>query len=92
VSAKNSGGGFGLWANSTDGTAVYGSSTDGMAIVGVSKTQDAINGTSSSTQHAGVSANNNGGGNALWAQASSPGFAGYFNGNVQINGNHQANQ
>src|SRR5579875_1529764 len=95
VSANNKGGGYGQWANSQDGTAVYGISVNGMAVVGVSQTQDAINGTSSAPQHAGVSANNNGGGYGLWANSpdgtaiygqGNP--AGYFKGDVHVTGTH----
>jgi hypothetical protein len=55
----------------------------GWAVQATSKTQDAINATSSSPQHAGVSANNTGGGFGVWAQAKT---AGQFNGNVNVNG------
>jgi hypothetical protein len=69
--------GAGVRGQSNNGTGVYGTSTNGSGVVGVSQTQDAINGTSSSPQHAGVSANNNGGGFGLWAKAK---IAGYFYG------------
>ncbi len=68
----------------------------GWAVAAVSATEDAINSTSSAPSHAGVSANNNGGGFGLWA--SSPGeggvgvygtgakYAGQFDGTLQVNG------
>jgi hypothetical protein len=83
ISANNTAGGFGLWASSPSGTAVRASSATGIAIIGVSESQDAINGTSSSPQHAGVSANNTGEGYGLWAKATT---AGRFEGNVEITG------
>ena len=54
-------------------TGVSGISTNGIGIVGVSQAQDAINGTSASSQHAGVSANNTGGGYGLWASSTGVG-------------------
>jgi|SRR5579883_1652685 len=87
--------GPGVVGQSDNGTGVYGTSTNGMAVVGVSQTQDAINGTSSAPQHAGVSANNNGGGYGLWANSpdgtaiygqGNP--AGYFKGDVHVTGTH----
>jgi hypothetical protein len=75
--------GNGVAGFSETGTGVNGSSTNGRGIVGVSQTQDAINGTSAAPTHAGVSANNTGGGYGLWAQAK---IAGYFSGDVQVTG------
>jgi hypothetical protein len=81
----------GLTAGSVSAT-----NPNGWAVVGVSTSQDAINATSSAPAHAGVSANNNGGGFGLWA--SSPGqggvgvygkgekYAGQFDGVLQVNG------
>jgi hypothetical protein len=65
------------------GTGVMGGSGTGVGVVGISNGGDAINGTSSSPQHAGVSANNNGGGFGLWAKAigtqpGTGGVAGFF--------------
>ena len=84
VSANNDAGGFGLWAKAT--TAGY---FDGnVQVVGdVQVTGDALNDAfnslSHSPQHAGVSANNDAGGFGLWAKATT---AGYFEGDVQMNG------
>jgi hypothetical protein len=55
----------------------------GWAVQATSMTQDAINSTSSSPLHAGVSANNDGGGFGVWAKAK---YAGYFDGIVQVVG------
>jgi hypothetical protein len=96
----------GVIGGSGSGVGVQGTSESGIGVVGVSQTQDAINGTSSASSaqgHAGVSANNNNGGYALWAKATGAkpgtgGIAGYFNsdgnvavqvdGKMQVNGDH----
>ena len=72
-------------ASQTPGSAtgVIGSSGSGIGVVGTSNANDAINGLSHSSQHAGVSANNDAGGFGLWARATT---AGYFLGNVQVTG------
>jgi hypothetical protein len=64
-------------------TGVAGSSGSGIGVVGISQSNDAINGLSHSAQHAGVSANNDGGGYGLWAKGAT---AGAFQGNVRISG------
>jgi hypothetical protein len=69
-------------------TGVSGSSGSGIGVVGISQSNDAINGLSYSSQHAGVSANNDGGGYGLWARGTP---AGAFQGNVQISGNVHVN-
>jgi hypothetical protein len=94
VNGENTGGGNGVYGSSISGNAVYGTSNSGIGIVGVSQSADAINGTSASLQHAGVSANNTGGGYGLWAKAK---IAGYFDGDIQVlgsatvTGNHSVN-
>ena len=75
--------GTGVNGTSASGVGLSGSSTNGRGIVGVSQTQDAINGTSAAPTHAGVSANNTGGGYGLWAEAKT---AGYFSGDVEVTG------
>jgi hypothetical protein len=62
---------------------VVGSSGSGIGVVGTSQSNDAINGLSHSSQHAGVSANNDGGGYGLWAQGA---IAGAFSGDVRVVG------
>jgi hypothetical protein len=64
-------------------TGVVGSSGSGIGVVGTSQSNDAINGLSHSSQHAGVSANNDGGGYGLWAQGT---IAGAFSGDVNVVG------
>jgi hypothetical protein len=60
-------------------TGVIGSSGSGVGVVGYSNSNDAIYGLSHSSQHAGVSANNDGGGYGLWASGS-------FSGDVRVVG------
>lgn len=64
-------------------TGVVGSSGSGIGVVGTSQSNDAIYGLSHSSQHAGVSANNDGGGYGLWAQGT---IAGAFSGDVYVVG------
>ncbi len=64
-------------------TGVVGSSGSGIGVAGISQSNDAINGLSHSPLHAGVSANNDGGGFGLWARGAT---AGYFLGNVRVAG------
>jgi len=98
VSANNTAGGFGLWASS-NGTGIYGRGTtfagqfDGNVVVNGNASADAFNATSSSPQHAGVSANNNAGGFGLWASSNGIGiygrgtpYAAQFDGTLQVNG------
>jgi hypothetical protein len=79
MSATNDSGGYGVWARGSP--AGYFESNRGLAVeaVGTADT-DVIGATSSSPNHAVVSATNNAGGYALWA--SSPSLAG--NGGVGI--------
>jgi hypothetical protein len=69
-------------------TGVVGSSGSGIGVAGTSQSNDAINGLSYSSQHAGVSANNDGGGYGLWARGTP---AGAFQGNVLISGDVHVN-
>jgi hypothetical protein len=62
---------------------VVGSSWSNVGVVGYSESNDAIYGLSHSSQHAGVSANNDSGGYGLWASGTT---AGCFSGDVQIVG------
>src|SRR5580698_5041025 len=64
-------------------TGVVGSSGSGIGVAGTSQSNDAVNGLSHSKQHAGVSANNDGGGYGLWAQGT---IAGAFSGDVYVAG------
>ena len=64
-------------------TGVVGSSGSGIGVAGTSQSNDAVNGLSHSKQHAGVSANNDGGGYGLWAQGT---IAGAFSGDVYVVG------
>jgi hypothetical protein len=68
--------GVAMQASSNTGSALKASS-GGIGVLATSRTLDAVNGTSSSPAHAGVSANNDGGGFGLWARAKT---AGYFEG------------
>jgi hypothetical protein len=72
-------------ASQTQGNAigVVGSSWSNVGVVGYSESNDAIYGLSHSSQHAGVSANNDKGGFGLWASGTT---AGYFQGDVRIVG------
>jgi hypothetical protein len=62
---------------------VIGSSGSNVGVVGYSSTNDAVYGLSHSSQHAGVSANNDSGGYGLWASGTT---AGCFSGDVRIVG------
>ncbi len=97
VSANNTAGGFGLWCSS-NGMGIYGRGAtlaaqfDGNVVVNGNASADAFNATSSSPQHAGVSANNNAGGFGLWASSNAVAIfgrgtpAGYFDGDIQVTG------
>ena len=62
---------------------VVGSSWSNVGVVGYSESNDAIYGLSHSSEHAGVSANNDSGGYGLWASGTT---AGCFSGDVRIVG------
>jgi hypothetical protein len=86
VSAINTAGGFGVWAQATtagffDGEVQV---TGALHVQAASVTEDAIQGTSAAPTHAGVSAVNTAGGFGVWAQAKT---AGFFDGDVQVTGN-----
>jgi hypothetical protein len=66
-----------------DAIGVVGSSWSNVGVVGYSESNDAIYGLSHSSQHAGVSANNDSGGYGLWASGTT---AGCFSGDVRIVG------
>jgi len=83
VSANNSSGGFGLWARAKTAGYFYGDGGYAIQAVSTSTDTDAVIVTSSSPQHAAVSANNDGGGFGLWAKAK---IAGYFDGDVMVTG------
>jgi hypothetical protein len=76
--------GIGVEGASTSERAVFGNSISGVGVQGESDQSDGVKGISHSSQHAGVSAFNNGGGSALWAEGKT---AGFFIGEVTHNGN-----
>jgi hypothetical protein len=77
--------------NDFGGAGVYGESTWNFGVFGVSGSSEGVHGQTNSAVTAAISAihlNANGTGAALFAQkAGTVGHAGYFQGNVQVNGN-----
>jgi hypothetical protein len=72
------GAGTGVLGDSGSGTGVQGSSDTGIGVQGTSNGADAVQGTSSSSQHAGVSGINSGGGFAFWGASDSKNGTGIF--------------
>lgn len=102
VSGTNTGGGYGLWALSSDiglysKGATAAAQFDGAVSVNDTKDEDAFRSTSGSSHHAAVAATNNSGGFAFWGNSDSKGgtgiyarganLAAQFDGAVQVNGN-----
>jgi hypothetical protein len=97
VSATNDGGGYGVYAESSGVDAVravghsaqnaaVGASNDGGAqgVYAWSQGNDGVVGISHSAQHAGVAGVNDNSGNGVYGKSSGSGFAGYFDGNVNV--------
>ena len=75
--------GTGVGGTSTSGSGVFGKSETGAGVHGTSSGHDGVHGESQSSQHAGVSGVNTGGGFGVWASGKT---AGYFEGDVVITG------
>jgi hypothetical protein len=76
--------GMGVYGDSDNGYGVYGSSASASGVFGSSVSFDGVHGETQSSQHAGVSGTNKGGGYGVFG-AGAP--AGMFQGDVQVNGN-----
>lgn len=83
ISAETASANDAISGTSAGGDGVRGTSTSGVGVSGASATNDAIQGRSQSSQHAGVSGVNTGGGPGVWAQGNP---AGYFNGDIHVTG------
>jgi hypothetical protein len=85
--------GFGVFGSSAAADAVHGESQNGVGVYGGSVTADAIQGRSQSSQHAGVSGANSGGGFGVWGNSDA--VVGVYGGSVTadaIQGRSQSSQ
>ena len=78
--------GKGVYGESSTGEAVYGESTSGVGVFGRSTNTDGVVGESRSNAHAGVAGTHPGSGNGIYGESLGGGYAGYFAGNVHVNG------
>lgn len=90
VLGVNTNGGFGVAGSSDKGTGVLGESQTGIGVNGKSTEADGVFGTAQAEGRSGVVGIHTGNGNGVFGRASGGGSAGWFDGNVHVDGNINA--